>query len=92
VAPEDPVWQSVVSALAQLCHVIVCAAAPRAIAIGGGMIDGQPHLLPRIEATLIESLNGYVELPRGAHYVRAPALGSDAGPLGAIALAMGALP
>jgi fructokinase len=75
-----------------LCHVIVCAAAPRAIAIGGGVIDGQPHLLPRIEAMLVESLNGYVELPKGGPYVRAPALGSDAGPLGAIALAMTALP
>jgi hypothetical protein len=36
---------------------------------------------------LIDSLNGYVDLP-GAGYVRPPALGSDAGPLGAIALAM----
>jgi fructokinase len=91
VASDDAVWQSVVSALAQLCHVIVCAAGPRAIAIGGGVIDAQTHLLPRIEATLVESLNGYVELPKGAPYVRAPALGSDAGPLGAIALAMTAL-
>jgi fructokinase len=92
IAPEDGVWQSVVSALAQLCHVIVCAAAPRAIAIGGGVVNGQAQLLPRIEAMLIESLNGYVELPKEAPYVRAPALGSDAGPLGAIALAMTALP
>jgi fructokinase len=88
IATDHSVWQSVVSALAQLCHVIVCAAAPRAIAIGGGVIDGQAHLLPRIEAMLIDSLNGYVELPKGAPYVLAPALGSDAGPLGAIALAM----
>jgi len=32
VASGDPVWDSVVWALAQLCHVIVCAAAPGAIA------------------------------------------------------------
>jgi fructokinase len=88
LASDDPVWASVVSALAQLCHVIVCAAAPRAIAIGGGVIENQPHLLQRIEAMLVESLNGYVELPKGAAYVRAPGLGADAGPLGAIALAM----
>jgi len=74
-------------ALAQLCHAIVCAAAPRAIAIGGGVIEKQPHLLPRIEQMLIDSLNGYVDLP-GPGYVRPPALGSEAGPLGAIALAM----
>jgi fructokinase len=90
--PDNAVWDSVVWALAQLCHGIVCAAAPRAIAIGGGVIDSRPYLLDRIEAKLIESLNGYVRLPGGGRYVRAPALGRDAGPLGAIALAMTARP
>lgn len=85
---DDPVWQSVASAIAQLCHAIVCAAAPRAIAIGGGVVENQPHLLERIERMLVESLNGYMQLPPGGNYVRAPALGPDAGPLGAIALAM----
>jgi fructokinase len=89
---DDPLWDSVVWALAQLCHAIVCAAAPRAIAIGGGVIDSRPYLLERIEANLIESLNGYMKLPTGGLYVRAPALGRDAGPLGAIALAMTARP
>src|SRR5581483_1524357 len=87
ISNEDPLWESVAWALAQLCHAVVCAAAPRAIAIGGGVVENQPHLLSRIEAMLVESLNGYVELPGGG-YIRAPALGSDAGPLGAIALAM----
>ena len=85
---DDPLWNSVVWALAQLCHAIVCAAAPRAIAIGGGVIDNHPHLLGRIEAKLVESLNGYMTLPSGGPYLRVPALGRDAGPLGAIALAM----
>jgi fructokinase len=85
---NDSVWDSVAWALAQMCQVIVCAGAPRAIAIGGGVVESQPHLLERIERMLVESLNGYIELPRGAPYVRAPALGSNAGPLGAIALAM----
>ena len=88
LAPEDPVWESVGWALAQLCHAIVCAAAPRAIAIGGGVVDSNPHLHERIEAMLVESLNGYMQLPSGEPYVRAPELGRDAGPLGAIALAM----
>ena len=85
---DDPVWASVAWALAQLCHAIVCASAPRAIAIGGGVLDNQPHLLERIEAMLTESLNGYMILPRDGAYVRAPVLGQNAGPLGAIALAM----
>ena len=88
LAPDDPVWDSVAWALAQLCHVIVCAAAPGAIAIGGGVMERQPHLLARIEPMLVASLSEYMRLPYESGYVRAPALGSDAGPLGAIALAM----
>lgn len=85
---DDEVWDSVVWALAQLCHVIVCAAAPGAIAIGGGVAVHQPHLLGRIDNMLRESLNNYVLLPRQEGYVVPPALGADAGPLGALALAM----
>ena len=88
LGPDDPVWESVVWTLAQLCHVIVCAAAPQRIAMGGGVMEAQPHLLGRIQPKLVESLNGFVQLPQDGVYVRAPELGSDAGPLGAIALAM----
>ena len=88
---EDQIWESVSSALAQLCHAIVCAAAPHAIAIGGGVIENRPHLLGRVEHVLRDSLNGYVDLPVSP-YVRPPLLGANAGPLGAIALAMSAHP
>jgi fructokinase len=56
--------------------------------MGGGVIERQPHLLGRIEALLVDSLNGFLRLPDDGTYVRAPELGRDAGPLGAIALAM----
>lgn len=85
---DDPVWDSVAWAIAQACHVIVCAAAPGSIAVGGGVLERQPHLLQRIEPLLVQSLGGYMRLPVEGGYVRAPALGSNAGPLGAIALAM----
>jgi fructokinase len=88
IGPDHPVWDSVAWTLAQLCHVIVCAGAPRAIAIGGGVIERQPHLLGKIQRKLEESLNGFIRLPGDGEYVRRPGLGSDAGPLGAIALAM----
>jgi fructokinase len=84
----DPIWDAAAWTIAQLCHVIVCAAAPRAIALGGGVMDRQPHLLARVNRMLGESLNGYMPLPGSDGYVRPPALGSNAGPLGAIALAM----
>jgi fructokinase len=92
LSQDDPVWDSVAWAIAQLCHTIVCAAAPRAIAIGGGVIDRQPHLLERVERMLTDSLAGYMQLPSEEPYIRPPALGADAGPLGAIALAMSVRP
>jgi fructokinase len=91
LGPDDPVWDSVSWAVAQLCHAIVCAAAPRAIAIGGGVVEKQPHLLGRIQSMLVDSLNGYMRLPQDDPYIRPPALGVNAGPLGAVALAMSAL-
>jgi fructokinase len=87
VTADDPLWTTVAHALAQLCHVIVCAAAPRRIAIGGGVLTRQPHLLPRIEAALVESLAGYIDLS-AEPYLVSPGLGAQAGPLGAIALAL----
>jgi fructokinase len=90
--PDHPVWERVAWTLAQLCHAIVCAAAPRRIAMGGGVIEAQPHLLDRIQWKLVDSLNNYVQLPMDGDYVQAPELGRDAGPLGAIALAMTATP
>ena len=91
LAADHPVWDSVAWTLAQLCHVIVCAAAPRRIVIGGGVMEQQPHLLPRIQSKLVESLNGFIQLPENGDYVRRPELGKDAGPMGAIALAMTAV-
>ena len=88
---EHPVWDGVAHVLAQLCHAIVCVAAPRRIVIGGGVVSGQTHLLPRIEPLLRDSLAGYMHPPTPGAYVTAPGLGDDAGPLGPIALASGAL-
>jgi fructokinase len=86
-APDDPVWTPMVDALAAMCHALVCSTGPHRIAIGGGVVSGQSHLLPRIEAMLIDSLNGYLDLPNPSDYIVAPLLGASAGPLGSIALA-----
>ena len=88
VPPDDPFWDEVSWTLAQLCHVVVCAAAPQLIVMGGGVIEGQPHLLQRIETMLRESIAGYMSIPEGKPYVRPPTLGARAGQLGPIALAL----
>lgn len=91
VGPGDPVWEPIAHALAAMCHAIVCTTGPHRIAIGGGVVTGQAHLLARIEAKLVASLNGYMRLPDAGPYIVAPALGDKAGPLGAIAVADRAL-
>ncbi|MFL6720450.1 MAG: ROK family protein [Sphingomonas sp.] len=92
LGPDHAVWDSVAWTLAQLCHAIVCASAPHRIVLGGGVMRQQSHLLARIQSKLVESLGGFMQLPGTRDYVRAPELGDDAGPLGAIAVAMTARP
>lgn len=90
IRADDPLWDKVAHALAQLCHTIVCVASPMRIAIGGGVMERQPHLLGRIERMLVESLRDYLDLP-ASPYVVVPELGAQAGPMGSIALAMAAV-
>ena len=96
LAADDPVWQDVSHALAQLLHTIVLATAPQRIILSGGVAQSRPELLERVRHLLLFSLNGYVELETVAgpieHYVVPAGLGSQAGPLGAVALAAETLP
>jgi fructokinase len=90
IARDDPIWQLVGHAIAQMLHNIVLTATPRRIFLGGGVITAQPQLFPIIRRELQASLNGYVssaELDRIDDYVAPPSLGTRAGPLGPIALA-----
>ena len=91
ISSDDPVWEPIVHCLATMLHALACSAGPMRIAMGGGVLAGQPQLLPRINAALEESLAGYMPLPGDGAYVIAPQLGTLAGPLGAIALAMDAV-
>jgi len=90
LASDHPVWDRVASAITAMCHAMVCTTGPKRIAIGGGVMNKQPHLLARIEPALRASINGYLPLPE-RDYVVAPALGDQAGPMGSIALAQVAL-
>nr|WP_286207668.1 ROK family protein [Hephaestia sp. MAHUQ-44] len=90
IAPDDPVWEPIVHTLAAMVHAMVCATGPLRVAIGGGVLARQPHLIERINGAVIDSLGGYMPLPTDGPYVVAPQLGAMAGPLGAIALAIAA--
>ncbi|WP_010164428.1 ROK family protein [Sphingomonas sp. PAMC 26617] len=94
LAADDPVWDGVAHALAQLCHMLVLTGIPRRIVMGGGVMVGTPHLFARIQEKLVHSLAGYVSarglLPIEAFVVPAE-LGGMAGPLGAIELGVRAL-
>lgn len=87
IGSDDPLWDSVIDALAHLAQTLVLTTGPRRILMGGGVIKGQPHLIDRIERRLRANLNEYVVLPP-APYIIAPGLGDRAGPLGPIALAI----
>lgn len=95
IPPDDPAWDEVVEALTLLFHNLVFTTAPERILVGGGVIEGQTHLLPRIRTALVKSLAGYYSGARASvdieHYLASPELGVRVGPLGALAKAQAAL-
>lgn len=93
VAPDDPRRDFLAADLAQLFAVLILTLAPQKILVGGGVGLGVPGLLDAAIAKLPAIINGYLpELdPPALHaMIGPPALGADAGPLGAIALALDA--
>jgi fructokinase len=92
----DPVWPSVIDALARLLHAIVLAYSPERIVLGGGVL-ARAGLRRAVSLELVRALAGYV--PREAlepsaieRYVVAPGLGARSGLLGGLWLAMQAAP
>ena len=94
LAADDPAWEPVADAVAQLCHVLVMTGVPRRIIFGGGVAVGTPHLLPRVRRALVDSLGGYGNtalLGDLDDFIVPAALGDRAGPMGAILLGQAAL-
>lgn len=76
--------------LAQGLMALALVCSPRRIAVGGGVVEHVPALLPLVREKLAALLNGYLSTPELAHmesYIVEPACGGDQGVLGAIALA-----
>ena len=92
---DHAVWSQVAHTLGQLAHLLVVSVAPQRILMGGGVLAGREALFAQIRCELTRSLNGYLEieeLQTGLdRYIVPPGLGVDAGPLGALAVAIQAL-
>ncbi len=89
LAEDDPLWDGVAHVLAQLIHTLVLTGIPRRVVMGGGVMTGVPHLFPRIQGKLLDSLAGYGAtglIDPIERFVVPAALGNLAGPLGAIEL------
>lgn len=87
---DHPAWDLEAEYLALGIYAIVCVASPQRVVVGGGVME-RPGLLDAVRARLVELNAGYLETPmigdEVKRYVVAPALGDEAGVLGAIALA-----
>lgn len=91
IDPSDPVWDRVAGEIGEWIASTLLTVAAERIVLGGGLGFGQPHLLPKARAAARASLNGYMdgEDPIDLDRIVVPAaLGADAGPMGAIALAL----
>ena len=87
---DHPAWELEAEYLAAGLANLVFTVAPERIILGGGVLAA-PGLLALVRARLEALLGGYIQSPLLApgleRYLVAPALGDDAGVLGAIALA-----
>ncbi len=89
--PDHPAWDLEAHYLALALTTCIYTLSPQRIILGGGVMT-QHHLFSRLRVQVKQRLNGYVRAPailEGIEaYIVPPALGSQAGVLGAIALAI----
>ena len=88
---DHPAWELEAHYIALALRSVICMMSPQRIILGGGVMD-QPQLFPLVRQKTVKSLNGYVQSPAIVNnidrYIVPPALGNQAGVLGAIALGM----
>ena len=94
--PEDlpvghPAWELEADYLAAGILNIILVASPERFVVGGGVLEN-PSMLGLVRSRVVDLLAGYLDAPELTRagieaYLVPPALGDDAGVLGAIALA-----
>lgn len=88
---DHPAWALEAHYIALALQNLICTLSPRKIILGGGVMQ-QAHLFPMIRTETLRLLNGYVQsaaiLDNVDQYIVPPGLGSRAGVMGAVALAL----
>ncbi len=87
IADDDPLWTRVAADLAEWVAMLILTLAPQRLVLGGGVMQARPMLLPLICARTAALLHGYItglDADSLSTIIVPPALGADAGPLGAI--------
>ncbi|MDO7835625.1 ROK family protein [Sphingobium sp. HBC34] len=94
VPDDDSIWQRVAAELGEWVAMLILCLSPQRLVIGGGVLDHRPALLGRVRGAVADNLGGYLaglDLAALQSLVVPPALGRDAGPLGAIVIGQSAL-
>lgn len=93
-APDaHPVWRHVAADIAELCGAILLTTSARRILFGGSVALSRAFILPWVREIVVAQLESYLPFvtAKAVDDIIQPAgLGTDAGPLGAIALAQAA--
>jgi fructokinase len=92
---EHEAWALEAAYLGRALATVITILSPRRTIIGGGVMH-QQHLLPRIREACAQALRGYLPCEKIARdfeaYIVPPALGDQAGGIGALHLAQEANP
>nr|WP_207785966.1 ROK family protein [Altererythrobacter segetis] len=94
LSDADPRWQLVASDLAELVAAILLMTSVQRVLLGGTVMLSRPHLLSGARGAVLERVGGYLpKVNSGSveQVVRMAGLGTQAGPLGAIAVGRCAL-
>lgn len=90
-APEGAECEMIAHYLGQLCAQIVLMLSPERIVLGGG-VGGAPGLVRTVHRATVHQLGRYAPAAVGHQdYLTAPALGQDAGIIGALVCAIEAI-
>ncbi|WP_448657750.1 ROK family protein [Sphingomonas sp. CJ99] len=93
IADDHPGWDFVASDLAELCSAMVLTLSAERVLFGGSVSLARSALFNRVRGRVVDRLAGYlpfVDADSVSSVIQEAALGTQAGPLGAIALAQAA--